>query len=104
MKPNTNTDNFIETVSGYFKKETKKTRKNIALCAYSILRSEKVNTAEIARHMGEVNKLDFKSNDMRVYRLLQSKNFQVNDRMWRGYIALLFKMMRESSLKKDIDE
>ena len=100
MKINTKTDEFIGTITSYFKKETKKTRENIALCTYSILRGETVNTAEIARYMGEVNQLNFKSNDMRVYRLLQSKNFQVSDRLWRGYIALMLKMLKESGLKK----
>jgi hypothetical protein len=91
---------IVKTIEDYFKKETKKTRRNIALCVYGILRGEKVNTAEIARHMTEVNGHDFKTNDMRIYRLLQSKNFQVSDATWRGYIRLLFDLLRESGLKK----
>lgn len=91
---------FISTISSYFDKENKKIRENIALCSYAILRSEKINTAEIARYMNEVNGLGFKTNDMRVYRLLQSKNFQVSDRLWRGYINLLFKLLKEFEIKK----
>ena len=100
MKTQNNTDQFLDTLASYFKKEHKKVRNNIALSAYAILRSETVNTAEIARHMGEVNNLNFKSNDMRIYRLLKSKNFHVNDRLWRGHISLLFNLMKESGLKK----
>jgi len=70
-----NKHKIIESIEGFFGKQHKKIRKNIALCAYGLLRSEKANTAEIARGMGEVNGQNFKSNEMRVYRLLQSKNF-----------------------------
>ena len=92
---------FEASVYSYaIKKEHKKVRENIALSVYSILRGETINTAEIARYMGEVNNLDFKSNDMRIYRLLKSKNFQVNDRLWRGHISLLFRLMKEAGLKK----
>ena len=100
MKIKEPTSEFLETISGFFKKEHKKVRENIALSVYSILRGETINTAEIARYMGEVNNLDFKSNDMRIYRLLKSKNFQVNDRLWRGHISLLFRLMKEAGLKK----
>ena len=50
--------------------------------------------------MTEVNGQSFKTNDMRVYRLLQSDNFQVSDRLWRGHSALLFDLLKESGLKK----
>ena len=100
MKITQPTNEFLTTISKYFIKENKKIRENIALSAYAILRSEKINTAEIARYMQEVNNQPFKTNDMRVYRLLQSKNFQVNDRLWRGYLKLLFKLLKEFGLKK----
>lgn len=92
---------FIDIISSYFPKEYKKIRENIALCTYGILRSEVVNTAEIARHLHEINGLNFKANDMKVYRLLQSKNFQVSDRLWRGHIAYLFDLLKNSGLKKN---
>ena len=94
------TQNFLKSISGYFVKEHKKIRENIALCVYGMLRCECVNTAEIARSMTEVNGQSFKTNDMRVYRLLQSDNFQVSDRLWRGHSALLFDLLKESGLKK----
>jgi len=64
-----------------------------------MVRSETVNTAQVARGMHEVNGYSFKTNDMRVYRLLQSKNFQVNDRLWRSHLQLVFQLLRESGLK-----
>ncbi len=93
------TELFLETLGRFFRKEHKKIRENIALCVYSILRGESVNTAEIARYMHEVNGLPFKTNDMRVYRLLQSENFQVSDRLWRGHVRLLFVMLASLGLK-----
>lgn len=100
MEITENKHKVVNTIQSFFPKQHKKIRRNIAMCAYSILRSEKVNTAEIARHMGEINGQDFKSNDMRVYRLLQSKNFQVSDSMWRSHIQLLFTLLKEGGLKK----
>ena len=91
--------NFIECIAGYFAKEHKKVQENIALCTYAMVRCETVNTAQVARAMHEVNGQSFKTNDMRVYRLLQSKNFQVSDRLWRAYLHLIFKMLEESGLK-----
>lgn len=93
------TELFLETLAGFFPKEHKKIRENIALCVYSILRGESVNTAEIARYMHEVNGHSFKTNDMRVYRLLQSANFQVSDRLWRGHVRLLFTQLASLGLK-----
>ena len=87
---------IISSVEGFFSNQNKKIRENIALATYAILRCEKVNTASIARAMGEVNGCDFKANDMRLYRLLGSKNFQVDDKMWRCYINLLFSMLSEN--------
>ena len=92
------TELFLESLAGFFPKEHKKIRENIALCVYSILRGETVNTAEIARTMHEVNGLSFKTNDMRVYRLLQSDNFQVSDRLWRGHVRLLFTQLASLGL------
>lgn len=100
MEITENKHKVVKSIESFFPKQHKKIRENIAMSTYSILRSEKVNTAEIARHMGEINGQDFKSNDMRIYRLLQSKNFQVNDSMWRSHIQLLFTLLKEGGLKK----
>jgi len=84
-------ESILKSIESFFKKEHKVTRQNIALSTYAMMRTEKVNTAETARYMGEVNGLDFKSNDMRIYRLLKSNRFQVNDKLWRGYIRYFLK-------------
>jgi len=94
MKLSSPIPDILESIESNFNNQYKKIRENIALVAYSIIRCQNVNTAEIARHLNEVNGLDFKANDMKVYRLLQSKHFQVDDRLWRGYIRLFFKLIR----------
>jgi hypothetical protein len=100
MKLSSPTPHILESIESNFSNQYKKIRENIALVAHSIIRCQNVNTAEIARHMNEVNDLDFKANDMKVYRLLQSKNFQVDDRLWRGYIRLFFKLIKKSGFDK----
>ena len=44
--------------------------------------------------------MTLKTNDIRIYRLLKSKRFQVGDRLWRGYINYLFSLLGESRVKK----
>lgn len=100
MKLSSPIPDILEAIECNFSNQYKKIRENIALTAYSIIRCQKVNTAEIARHMNEVNGLDFKANDMKVYRLLSSKNFQVDDRLWRGYIRLFFKLINKIGFDK----
>jgi hypothetical protein len=88
---------ILKSIESKFSNQAKKIRENISLTAYSIIRCQKLNTAEIARYMGEVNGQNFKANDMRLYRLLQSKNFQVDDKLWRDYFNLLFSLIKENS-------
>lgn len=91
---------ILHSIEGCFSGQYKAVRRNIALSSYAVLRCGKVNTAEIARHMGEVNGLAFKTNDMRFYRFLNSRNFQIDDKMWRGYNRLLFGFLKENGVKK----
>jgi hypothetical protein len=100
MKLPSPTSQILESIENNFSNQYKKIRENIALVAYSIIRGQKVMTREIARHMNEVNGLNFKANDMKVYRLLSSPNFQVDDRLLRGYIRLFFKMIKKSGFDK----
>lgn len=100
MRTACTTTKILQSIERSFSNQYKTIRENIALTTYSILRCDKVNTAEIARHMGEVNGMGFKSNDMKLYRFLRSKNFQIDDKMWRGHMRLLFGMIKESGYQK----
>ena len=100
MKHPNQAQNMIDKRESFFLKEYKVIRRNIALSAYVVMRAEKVNTAEIAGYMGEVNGQNFKANERKIYRLLKSKDFQVSDKLWRGYVRYIFSLLNESGLKK----
>jgi len=91
---------IIGTIENCFSNQYKRVRENISIIAYSILRCQNVNTAEISRRMSEVNGLAFKANDMKVYRFLRSNNFHIDDKMWRGHTRLLFRLLEENNTKK----
>lgn len=100
MEIKNSAQNIIDTIKSFFPKEYLSVSRNIALAAYAVMRSEKASPAEIARTMGEVNGYGFKANIMRVYRLLKSHWFQVDDRLWRGYINYIFSFLKEMGIKK----
>ena len=100
MKVSRPISNILNSIESNFSNQYKKIRENISLCAYSMIRCQTINTAEIARYMHEVNGLGFKANDMKVYRLLKSNDFHVDDKMWRGYMRLLFGLIEESGYFK----
>ena len=93
-------EKILSSISNCFSNQYKITRENIAILSYSILRSQKVNTAEIARSMNEVTDQSFHANEEKIRRFLSSKNFQIDDKMWRGYINLLFGLLKENGVKK----
>ena len=77
---------------------------NLSVIIPSILRCGKANTALIAKEMYKENGMDFKTNDMCLYRFLQSNNFQINDGFWRQHINLLFHFMKEKELIRNNDQ
>jgi len=99
MKTKESAEYIIKSIQSYFPKEHLVTAYNIAFSSYCITHSQKASPAEIARTMGEVNGLSFKTNIMRIYRLLASSSFQVGDRLWRGYMKYLFHFLKQMGLK-----
>jgi len=65
-----------------------------------MLRSGSCNTSEMARNMAHDTKEGFKANDMRIYRYLQNPEFQVDDKLWRNHINMVFDAMLERALIK----
>ncbi len=51
--------------------------------------------------MSAVNNQSFKTNEKRGNRLLQDKNFQIDDSMFRKYIKILFKALRERNMIRE---
>ncbi len=88
-------NNLIEH---YFSKYSGSFLTNLEFIIKSMLRSGSCNTSELARAMNHETKEGFKANDMRIYRFLQNKSFQIDDKLWRCYCQILFDAMEERGL------
>jgi len=78
-----------------FLKQRKSVQKNIALSTLSLLKSESCSIPEIAVSMSSINNRNAASNELRVSRFLQSKEFQIDDSLWRSHICLIFNLLEE---------
>ena len=87
---------ITKTLQNAFSNQYKKVKENIALMVAAVLKCNRVNTATIARQMSFMNGLSFDANDKKIRRFLQSKRFQVDDKMWRRYIKLLFQLIKNN--------
>lgn len=77
-------------------KET--TLKNLGYAVEGIIRSGRASIWHAAQAMSAVNNENFKTNEKRGNRLLQDVNFQIDDSMFRKYIKILFKALRERNM------
>lgn len=87
-----------EIFSRFFAKSGDTFCNNLSLIIPAILRCGKANTSLIAKEMYKDTGKDFKTNDVYLYRFLQSSNFQIDDSFWRQHINLLFHFMKERGL------
>ncbi len=86
-----------EIFEKYFAKLGHHFVRNISLIIPAMLRSGAANTALIAKEMCKINGKNFKANDTTLFRFLQSKNFQINEKFWRLHINLLFDFLKEQN-------
>lgn len=86
--------NITPTIADVFGNQYKKVRENLALVTLAIIQCNHVNTANIARQMSAINGLNFKANIAKLCRFLQSRQFQVDDKMWRKHIGFLFQLIK----------
>lgn len=84
-----------EIINQYFKDFT---ITNLIYLVEGIMRSGRANVWHSEQAMSEVNGRSFKTNEKQGNRLLQDKNFQIDDTTFRRYIKLLFNAMRERKL------
>jgi len=91
-------------IEHYFSKYSDSFLTNLGFMIKSMLRSGSCNTSELARVMNHETKESFKANDMRIYRFLQNKFFQIDDKLWRGYFQILFGAMEERALIRSGDQ
>lgn len=91
-------------IRSYFSKYSHSFLTNMDFMIKSMLRSGSCNTSEVARGMHHETHESFKANDMRIYRFLQNKEFQIDDKLWRCYSQILFDAMEERGLIKAGDQ
>jgi hypothetical protein len=87
-----------ELINQYFGSFGKVFPKRLGNIITAIMQCGSANTYQIARQLSKENNKSFKANDMAVYRLLQSKNFQIDDSFWRKHMKLIFNLLEERSL------
>jgi ABC-type uncharacterized transport system YnjBCD substrate-binding protein len=68
-----------ELINQYFTGFGKVFPKRLGVITPAIMQCGSANTYQIARQLSKENNKSFKTNDMSVYRLLQSKDFQIDD-------------------------
>lgn len=89
-----------EIISTYFHKCDSTLSYNLSLLCSSMLRTGSSNTSMLAAAMGHDTKESFKANSMRLYRLLKCQEFQIDDKLWRCHINLVFDALKERNLIK----
>ena len=92
--------NLNGIINKYFLKNGNIFCNSLSLIIPAILRCGKANTALIAKEMSRFNGQDFHTNDMHLYRFLQSEDFQIDDSFWRMHIKLLFDWVSTSRFPK----
>lgn len=76
---------------------------NLQYMLQGILRSGSSNTADISRSITRDTKEGYKANEMRIYRFLQHKGFQIDDKIWRRYIKIVFDaLIQRQMLNKEM--
>ena len=71
------------------------TLKNLSYVVEGIMRCGRASVWHAAQAMSAINNQSFKTNEKRGNRLLQDSKFQIDDSMFRKYIKILFKALRE---------
>ncbi len=82
----------------YFSGLKDTTLKNLSYVVEGIMRCGRASVWHAAQAMSTVNNQSFKTNEKRGNRLLQDRNFQIDDSMFRKYIKILFKALRERKM------
>ena len=95
MNISNNLDTAQSLLQNRFLKKRKSVRKNIALSTIALIKSESCSLPEIALSMSSINNCTAASNELRISRFLQSKEFQIDDLLWRSHVSLIFDLLRE---------
>jgi hypothetical protein len=89
----------VELLQNYFKNQTRPVQKQLSFCTICMTLAGKFNMQEVIRKMCILNDRTFSTNENNLYNLLDSDNFQVDDKMFRCYLNFLFDSLVEKGLK-----
>ncbi len=95
MNQSRNLDSAQLLLQNRFLKQRKSVQKNIALSVLSLIKSESCSLPEIAVSMSSINGATAASNELRISRFLQSKEFQIDDSLWRSHVSIIFDLLQE---------
>jgi hypothetical protein len=94
--------NFDQIFSDIFGKFGKYFTNRLSIIIPAMMRCSSCNLSTITTNLAYFAKQNFKANENRVYRFFASKNFSINDSLWRCYLNLIFKLLSEQKyIKKD---
>lgn len=68
---------------------------NILVATEAMIKCGSSNTSAITRSLCVLNKKSFKTNNVWLYRLLEHKDFQVDDTLWRCHAKTIFQILAE---------
>ncbi len=105
MKLNENIEGITKIISKSFLKERKTVRWNLALFTLWLMKWCSCNLPDIAMELNWINKKSFNTNIKRIEYFNRTSEFQINDRLWRQYLNLLFLLITNNNIiwhKKEI--
>jgi len=84
-------------ISTRFLNQRKTVRNKIGLVVLAMMKCESCSIPDIANEIGTIEKNNtFHANEMKVVRFLQTKTFQVDDKLWRSHIGIVFRLLKEA--------
>lgn len=93
-------ESIRESIHSIFSKTRKTVRENLYLVIVSLIQSESCNTSEIVQQMNKLTGNNFKANENRLSRFLDSSEFEVEDKLWRCFVKMIFKLLIERAYLK----
>jgi hypothetical protein len=102
MEPNSNIESIRDSIHNVFSNQRKTVRENLFLVITSLLQCRNCLTPQIIQFMGKLNGNNFKANENRLARFLDSSQFMIEDKIWREYVKMIFSLLIERDhLKPD---
>jgi hypothetical protein len=86
---------LLEALKGNFTRVNATVSNNILLATEAMMRCGSSNSSKVIRELNKIKNNNFKTSDMWLYRLIDHKNFQIDDNFWRCYIKSIFKILLE---------